>query len=110
MSKTPKSKALVLLIALFAAALHATHAAAQAYPSKPVRLIIPFPPGGSNDVVGRMIAFQLSERLGKQVVVDKQSGAGGIIRAEEVARSQPHRHKPLPTSVAPAVGASMDKL
>src|SRR5438132_2188123 len=110
MSKTPKSKALVLLIALFAAALHATHAAAQAYPSKPVRLIIPFPPGGSNDVVGRMIAFQLSERLGKQVVVDNQGGAGGIIGTEAVARSQPDGHTLLLISVAHAFGASMYKL
>src|SRR5437870_3894179 len=45
-------------------------AAAEDYPAKPVRLIIPFPPGGSNDVVGRMIATAMSERLGKQVVVD----------------------------------------
>lgn len=42
--------------------------AAAAYPSKPIRLVIPFPPGGSNDIVGRVIATQLSERLGKQVV------------------------------------------
>jgi tripartite-type tricarboxylate transporter receptor subunit TctC len=51
---------------------------AQDYPNKPVRLIIPFPPGGSNDVVGRLIATHLSERLGKQVVVDNRgAGAGG---------------------------------
>src|SRR2546430_7867164 len=92
MSKTPKAKTLVLLIALFAAA---THAAAQAYPSKPVRMVIPFPPGGSNDVVGRMIAFQLSERLRKQVGVDNQSGAGGIIGTAAGGGSQPGRHSPL---------------
>ena len=46
---------------------------AQDYPTKPVRLIIPFPPGGSNDVVGRLIATQLGERLGKQVVVDNRA-------------------------------------
>src|SRR2546430_10947007 len=97
MSKTPKAKTLVLLIALFAAA---THAAAQAYPSKPVRMVIPFPPGGSNDVVGRMIAFQLSERLGKQMVVDNQSGARGLIGAEAGARSQPDGHTLLLIPVA----------
>ena len=58
-------------------------AAAQTekYPTKPVRLIIPFPPGGSNDIVGRMIAAQLSERLGVQVVADNRGGAGGRPRA-----------------------------
>ncbi len=72
----------ILLLALFT-----TTAAAQPYPGKPVRLIIPFPPGGSNDVVGRMIAFQLSERLGRQVVADNQGGAGGIIGTEAAAKS-----------------------
>src|SRR5262245_20490700 len=56
-----------------------TPAAAQDYPVRPVRLIIPFPPGGSNDVVGRLIATHLGERLGKQVVVDNRGGAGGVI-------------------------------
>jgi tripartite-type tricarboxylate transporter receptor subunit TctC len=63
--------------------------AAQDYPTKPVRLIIPFPPGGSNDVVGRLIATKLSERLGKQVVVDNRGGAGGVI-GTELAANAPH--------------------
>src|SRR5216117_199202 len=87
MSKMLKPATLGLLLALFAGAFYTTNSAAQVYPSKPVRMIIPFPPGGSNDVVGRMIAFQLSERLGKQVVVDNQGGAGGIIGTEAVARA-----------------------
>ncbi len=94
------------LLALFAAALY-TNASAQPYPSKPVRLIIPFPPGGSNDVVGRMIAFQLSERLGRQVVADNQGGAGGIIGTEAAAKSQPDGHTLLLISSAYAFGASM---
>ena len=110
MSKTLKPATPVLLLALFAAALHAASAAAQVYPSKPVRMIIPFPPGGSNDVVGRMIAFQLSERLGKQVVVDNQGGAGGIIGTEAVARAPADGHTLLLISVAHAFGASMYKL
>src|SRR5260221_12636982 len=92
MSQTLKSTTLVLLLALVAAVLSATNAAAQVYPSKPVRMVIPFPPGGSNDVVGRMIAFQLSERLGKQGVASNEGGAGGIICAGAVARSMPERH------------------
>src|SRR5437867_6851682 len=100
--KTTRSVMLALLLALFTAV-----AAAQSYPTKPVRLIIPFPPGGSNDVVGRMIAFQLSERLGRQVVADNQGGAGGIIGTDAVARSLPDGHTLLLISVAYAFGASM---
>src|ERR1700716_1124625 len=67
-----------------------TVAAAQTYPTKPVRLIIPFPPGGSNDVVGRLFATHLAEKLGKQVIVDNRgAGAGGIVGTEVLAHS-PH--------------------
>src|SRR5256886_16201272 len=104
-------KSTTLFLALSAAALvYTTDAAAQAYPSKPVRMIIPFPPGGSNDVVGRMIAFQLSERLGRQGGVDNQGRAGGIIGTEAVARAPADGHTPLLLSVAPPVGAPLDQL
>jgi tripartite-type tricarboxylate transporter receptor subunit TctC len=77
-------KALGLVLALTAGAF------AQDYPTKPVRLIIPFPPGGSNDVVGRLIATHLGERLGKQIVVDNRgAGAGGVV-GTEYALNQPH--------------------
>ena len=62
-------------------------AAAQPYPSKPVRLIIPFPPGGSNDVVGRVIGAQLAGRLGQSVVVDNRGGGGGTIGINAAAKS-----------------------
>src|SRR6266487_969007 len=103
--KTTRSVMLALLLALFTAV-----AAAQSYPTKPVRLIIPFPPGGSNDVVGRMIAFQLAERLGRQVVADNQGGAGGIIGTDAAAKAAPDGHTLLLISVAYAFGASMYKL
>jgi len=105
-----RSATFSLFLALSPAALYATDAAAQTYPSRPVRLVIPFPPGGSNDVVGRMIAFQLSEPIGKQVVVDNQGGAGGIIGTEAVARAPADGHTLLLISVAHAFGASMYKL
>ena len=75
-------------------------ATAQDYPTRPVRMIIPFPPGGSNDVVGRLIAIKLGDRLGKQVVVDNRSGAGGVIGTEVVAKSPPDGYTLLIISMA----------
>ena len=62
---------------------------AQTYPTKPVRLLSPFPPGGSVDVVGRLIAQKLSENIGQQFIVDNRSGASGNIGMEAVARAAP---------------------
>src|SRR5438477_11520963 len=88
-----KFHALLAKVATLAAGLllaFTTLATAQEYPTKPVRLIIPFPPGGSNDVVGRLFATHLAEKLGKQVVVDNRgAGAGGIVGTEVLAHS-PH--------------------
>src|SRR5688500_9845984 len=68
------------VVALFA--LLALPVAAQTYPAKTVRLISPFPPGGSVDVVGRLIAAKLTENIGQQVIVDNRSGASGNIGME----------------------------
>jgi tripartite-type tricarboxylate transporter receptor subunit TctC len=67
----------------------ATVAFAQSYPSKAIRLVSPFPPGGSVDVVGRLLAAKLSETLGQQMVVDNRSGASGVIGTEAVMNSPP---------------------
>jgi tripartite-type tricarboxylate transporter receptor subunit TctC len=85
-------------------------AMAQDYPVRPVRLIIPFPPGGSNDVVGRLIATKLGDRLGKQVVVDNRSGAGGVIGTEVAAKSPPDGYTLLVISMAHAVNPWLYKL
>jgi tripartite-type tricarboxylate transporter receptor subunit TctC len=85
-------------------------AVAQDYPARPVRLIIPFPPGGSNDVVGRLIATKLGDRLGKQVVVDNRSGAGGVIGTEVAAKSPPDGYTLLVISMAHAVNPWLYKL
>ena len=62
---------------------------AQAYPAKPVRVVVPWPPGGSNDIVGRIVAQKLSELTSQQFVVDNRGGASGIIGSEAVAKSPP---------------------
>ena len=87
-----------------------TAAAAQEYPTKPVRLIVPFPPGGSNDVVGRIVATQLGERLGKQVVVDNRGGAGGVLGTEAAANAPPDGYTLLVISLAHAVNPGLYKL
>jgi tripartite-type tricarboxylate transporter receptor subunit TctC len=98
-----------LLLALFAAAA-SFDAAAQAYPARPVKMIIPFPPGGSNDIVGRMIAAQLSERLGMQVIPDNHGGAGGLIGTDMAAKSTPDGYTILLISIAYAFNSSIYKL
>jgi tripartite-type tricarboxylate transporter receptor subunit TctC len=64
-------------------------APAQDYPARPVKLVVPFPPGGSVDVVARALTPKLSERLGQQVVIENKSGASGIIGTEAVAHAKP---------------------
>src|SRR5258707_2865363 len=74
---------------VIAAALLALPVLAQGYPSKPIRLVSPFPPGGSVDVVGRLLAAKLSESLGQQMIVDNRSGASGVVGSEAVLNSPP---------------------
>jgi tripartite-type tricarboxylate transporter receptor subunit TctC len=93
-----KSLGLMLALAVFAAP-----AAAQDYPTRTIRLIIPFPPGGSNDVVGRIIANQLGQKLGQQVFVDNRAGAGGVVGTDVAAKSAPDGYTLLVISVAHAV-------
>ncbi len=78
----------VLLVAV-GAPLLSTLANAQAYPSKPTRLIIPFPPGGATDIIGRTLAQKLSTQLGQSVIVDNKPGAGGTLGSAEAAKAAP---------------------
>ena len=79
----------LLLASLYFLALFTSQAAAQGFPNKPVRLIVPFPAGGGSDVVGRIVALKLGDVLGQQVVVDNRPGAGGSIGTEAAVRSAP---------------------
>ena len=79
-----------VLTALIAAeSAGAAPAAAQTYPSRPITLVVPFPPGGSATIIARIIADKMSEGLGQQIVVDNRGGAGGSIAARQVAKSAP---------------------
>jgi tripartite-type tricarboxylate transporter receptor subunit TctC len=79
------------LLATFASLLAcaAGFATAQAYPSKPIRMVLPYPPGGGSDTIGRPLAQKLSESLGQQVVVENRGGANGNIGMEHAARAAP---------------------
>jgi len=83
------ARSIMRAIAAMACALVAGAALAQAYPTKPVRLIVPWPPGGGADVLMRMLTPKLIEGLGQQVVIDNRGGAAGNIGAEMAARSVP---------------------
>ena len=96
----PNMRALLLKTLGLLLALSTAAAAADSYPSKPVRLVIPFPPGGSNDIVGRLIAAKLTERLGKQVIADNRGGAGGVLGSEMVAKADPDGYTLLIVSAA----------
>ena len=88
----------------------AGHAQAQSdYPNRPIRMIVPFPSGGSNDIMARYFAHQLTERLGKQVVLDNRPGADGIIGTEIVSRAQPDGYTLLVASAAHAVNGGTRK-
>jgi tripartite-type tricarboxylate transporter receptor subunit TctC len=94
-------------LAATALALHAALAVAQAWPAKPLKLVTPFPPGGSADVIARLIANQLSVQLGQPVVIDNRPGAGGVVGNEYVAKQPPDGYTLLLITGAYPVQAAM---
>jgi len=98
-----------LQVAAGAAALPAVArvAWAQAYPARPVRLMVGFPPGGSADIITRIIAQALTERMGQSFVVDNKPGAGSNIGTEAVARAEPDGYTLLAVSVANAINPTL---
>jgi tripartite-type tricarboxylate transporter receptor subunit TctC len=85
----------VVLITLFPIALFAAASSAHAqeplkdYPSRSIRLVVPFPPGGPNDIIGRVFAQKMQDLLGQPVIVDNRAGAGGALGTDNVAKSEP---------------------
>src|ERR1039458_3518172 len=89
------------MLAVVIAGLMATPTIAQAaWPDRPIRLIVPFAPGASNDILARSIAVKLSERLGQPIIVENKGGAGGIIGTDYVAKSSPDGNTLLFVSIS----------
>jgi tripartite-type tricarboxylate transporter receptor subunit TctC len=94
---------------LFAAscALFAAQAAGAGYPERPIRLIVPFPPGGGVDINGRILADALTARLGQSVVVDNRPGASSIIGTEIASKSTPDGHTLLISAITMSINAAL---
>jgi len=98
------------IVSLAACGLAAGLAHAQnvaAYPARPVRLVVPFAPGGTNDILGRIVAEKFSERLGQPFVADNRGGANTVVGSEIVARATPDGHTLLIVSASIAVNPSL---
>ncbi len=103
-----KTKYVLLLLAL-AAALPAANAQ-TGWPNKPVRMVVPFPPGGNTDIIARMLAPRLLEEYGQQFIVDNRGGAGGTLGAEIVARAIPDGYTIIVIASTYASSAALYKL
>lgn len=95
-----------LLFAMCFAMLGVAAHAADNYPERPIRLVVPYPPGGGNDVIARMIAPDLGRAIGKQIIIDNRPGAGGTIGTNVVARATPDGYTILIINTLPHTAAA----
>ena len=107
-----KLRAALFAMALTGTGMQATSAAAQPdaaaqYPTRPIRMVIPFPPGGGTDLTGRAIGQKLTEKWGQSVVVDNRSGANGVIGADLVAKAVPDGYTLLMITSSHAVNEAL---
>ena len=112
MRDTAKSGAALRLVfcaalAACAAVCSSPAAAADTYTSRPIRFIVPFPPGGGNDIVGRIVALKLAEGLGQQVVIDNRGGAGGTLGTDLTAKAPPDGYTMLVNNISLAVNQTL---
>ena len=100
----------IILINLAASAAYAAASPTEAYPSKPIRLIVPFTPGGTNDILARMIGIHLTDKWGKTVIVDNRTGADGVIATDIVSKANPDGYTLIILSAAYAMNPAVRKL
>src|SRR5258708_3513910 len=103
-------KRIATWLAILVASLAAGAAGAQQYPSKPVKIIVGFAPGGGSDFIARVIAQKLTERLGSQVIVENRPGAGSVLGSEVAVKSPPDGYTLLLTPASYTVNANVYKL
>ena len=89
---------IVLTAAFLFSSVFASHAAEPQYPSRPIRIIVPFAPGAATDIIARLLGQKMTEAWGQPVVVDNRGGANGFIAAEAVAKSAPDGYTVLVTT------------
>ena len=97
------------LVSILLPSLFATTLLAQPYPSKPVRLLVPFGPGGVGDITSRAVMQKMSESIGQQIIIDNRPSAGGIVATDTVAKSEPYGYTLYLMNNTNAVSAAMFK-
>ena len=104
---SPRYALMSIAAAAGAAMLAAAPASSQSYPGRPVRIVVPYPPGGGTDIVARTLAQKLTETVGQPVIVDNRAGANGIIGTDQVAKSKPDGYTLLIAIASHAINATL---